>query len=420
MTVFRKIRIELDNSSNHIFQPGEYVSGNVVYSSPTEDRLTNITITFRGVCKVKMPNPDYEAPLIRKIGVTDKIRKEHVELFHHQEVLLQQPTRFEKNLVHKWPFDFTFPYQTAPDKTGQYVSVQPNLFDESPHSLPPSIGPKQADEHTRIVYEMYCIAFRSSLDRRGGVYMCGEQTEPHSDSIELQLLPSILPSSIPPPVAKPYEMAFKVFPQQRKSSVLTLQSRRPSASLISETPITTTISVNVPQTIVLGKDLELSYTVSSNDSASPTSSTSTAYTHKSTSCTLIATTHRRCTKIPIDTPSLIETTSHTLRPESSKSHPLNPPASSYLRVFSTSPLKDFPPSFKSYSISRIFGLRIIVKVACAGQRQDFEASFDIPEVTVLRLGEGNTDGGPHGRLAELPPLLPPPGPEDEELPAYVR
>ena len=400
----RKISISFDGGPARTYCPGQIISGTVDYKTRAEDVLNNITITLRGVCKVK-----------NKQG--SKLGKEYVELFHHQEVLLGVPKKLLPGTLHSWPFVFEFPQKTGPDRSGLYIENGRYLFDEKPHVLPPSIGPDQADAHTRIEYRIYVVAIRDGAFPGHGVL----KGEPITQDLTIRCMPDILPEVFPP--SQPRALESKVSYYQNEKRSISQKISGAKAGLGLPKLVSFVIVALIPDVVVLGQPIPISFYLSCSPLTSPysagclPSSEATCY-HKSTKLAIIAHTSRRFTDVPHSS-SLTESRIEVLGVETGNGEVLkldnqNPTP----RHFGTSKVRDWPPSFKSYSISRSYTLQFVIKVVCGGHREPFEAVLEVKDVQVIRPASHESRLG-CVTSHELPsPLVPAEQPTDEEPPPY--
>ena len=402
----RRVRIKLDGGPNQTIGPGQILRGTVEYKSPADDRLSSLTIDFRGVSKVSdgidprrnLPRPS---------------REDQVELFHIRETLFQGNRTLEHHKSHTWPFDFIFPATTGPDRTNLYQVADDDNFDERPHQMPPSIGPDQA-EHARISYHMYAVAERGHRAYGGHV---ASREEPVVHNIEnLRYMPDVLPEMIHPTPAPSLEQTFRIFPPSRRSLVQKVHHALAGSG--PQAAYTFKVVLNPPSMIILGKPIPISFLVRDVSDPSPDSlCPSPACIYKTASLGLTSKTYKRCTKIPYDTPWVDMKLKKLITDHAVGGLPLD--TSVQARKFPSDVVKDWPPSFKSYSISRSYDLQIDITVRFEGQKHDVVAHFEIADITVIRPASEESLLA-RTIINEAPPPMPvsPPRDDDEELPPY--
>lgn len=402
----RRVRIRLDGGPDQTVRPGQILRGTVEYKSPAEDRLSSLTIDFRGVSKVHDGiNP--------KRNLAHPGREDQVELFHIRETLFQGNRTLEHHKSYTWPFDFVFPATTGPDRTGLYILADDDRFDEKPHHMPPSIGSDQA-EHARVVYHMYAVAERGHRAYAGNV---GFSEEPVVHNIEnIRCMPDVLLETMQPTPASALEQTFRIFPPPQRT--LAQKVQHVVAGSGPEASHTFKIVVNPPSMIILGKPIPVSFLVRNISGSSPDLSRSIPVcTYKTTLVALMSKTYKRCTKVSYDKPWVETKLKRLVTDHAVGGLPLD--TSVQARKFPSDVVKDWPPSFKSYSISRSYDLQIDITVRFEGQKQDIVAHFEVLDITVIRPA---SEASRLDRRVtnEAPPPMPPSPPrdDDEELPPY--
>ena len=402
----RRVRIRLDGGPHQTIRPGEILKGTVEYKSPADDRLSSLTVDFRGVSKVS-------DGISHRRNLSRPGREDQVELFHIRETLFQGMRTLERHKSHTWPFDFIFPANTGPNRTGLYTVTNDDRFDEQPHQMPPSLGPDQA-EHGRITYHMYAVAERGHRSYGGDVAFW---EEPVVHSIEnIKCMPDVLPEMIQPTPAPSLEQTLRISPPPRRS--LAQRVQHVVAGFGPQAAYTFKIVVNPPSMIILGNPIPISFLVRSvGEPSSDLSDPIPACIYKTTSVALLSKTYKRCTKVPYNKPWVEAKLKKLVTDHAIGGLPLDTSVQS--RRFPSDVVKDWPPSFKSYSISRSYDLQIDITVRFDGQKQDVVARFEVPDITVIRPASEES------RLArritdEAPPPMPVSRPEEdeEELPPY--
>ena len=334
MLLTRKVRIKLDGGNEQTFYAGAVISGRVEYRSPAADLLHSLNLVFRGVSKVL---------------ADAKVKQcEHIELFHHTQILLPQPLHTVANKPYEWAFTFHVPHMTGPDRSaGVYADGGNELFDEDAHHLPPYLDSSQSGS-TRIEYHMYAIASRTCINVSGAASSWEEPTVDNIDSV-----PFIPDVQHVEQRQQSYEQTFAVHPPLKRR----FSRRGSSIGDVSQTPLhSVQLEVNVPSMIILGEMLSIQFRDKSRVAAAglPTNTLTTPpCSLKTAIVTLHALTHRRTAKTAYNT-SLTEKRSKGLSGgHSAKALPLD--GSFQTKRFSTTAVKAWPPSFKSYSIARTGG-----------------------------------------------------------------
>ena len=389
----RQVRIKLDGGNDQIFFPGASVSGVVEYRSPAMDLLMSLNLVIRGVSKTfALPGP--------------KSYQEHVELFHVAEVLLPAPLRAAARTTYTWDFSFVLPMLTGPDRSSNvYLDAANPMFEEHPHALPPSMDSDQS-KATQIQYHMYAVASRSCT---GSLSVSQSWEQPVVFNIDnVRYLPDVHAPPAEPP--QRLERPFRVLlPAGRQRQLLS-----PS---LSDTGQSYMLVAHMPTSLVLGQELLVHLQVLPFQSNLPEAGgcdSPKAEMVAVASLDLHAYTHRRSAKHRHST-ELTEVRAVPL--------PIRP-GSAVIALrsgrqdlgFRTLKYQSWPPSFKSYSVSRSYSLNLEVEVEYENQHRRLR--FDAPVRVVRKVSREAALA--RARSHEPPPPLPFLGPrqEGEELPPY--
>ncbi|KAI4143729.1 MAG: hypothetical protein LQ340_006893 [Diploschistes diacapsis] len=399
----RDCKIKIDGGNDQAFFPGAPIHGIITYKASANDRLQSVNLDLRGVIRVSPTRKGSSAA-----ANEGKPQTEHVELFHIMERILAEPIWTERRTLN-WHFTIVLPQLTGPDRShGLYADAGNPLFEEMPHPLPPSMGPDQSSE-VEIAYNMYAVAKRSF---RGYAETEQLQEAPVVDNISSLIYypdpPAVVGDHIST-VEKRWELVSAV-PKPRKFS---LKSSSTSSTLDSGAGggPPTIVEVRIPTVVVLGELVNVALVRPSDPDGGETSSASVAF--KSLSASLHALTHRRTTKIAYK-PELTEICTKKLGTDTARG--LVTLGSTVLcSRFSTVVIKAWPPTFKSYNVSRMYDL--VIEVALMQGKHEFKTQFT-EEVEVVRK-LNHADSARRGCVAP-PALLPLGPPGDEALPAYSR
>lgn len=371
----REIRIKLDGpgGNNQAFYPGATIRGVVTYKASANDRLQSVNIDVRGVTKVLNTK---KSPINTP---------EHIELFHLGEHLLLEPLYSEHRQL-TWSFTFQLPTLTAPDRSNHDRfygdGSHDELFDTLPHTLPPSLGADQSDE-VRVEYPMYAVAKRHAQGWVGATNEIPQQVEVYNiDS--LKCCPD------PPEIAGPIPIEEKTYAlgvgngKQRRFSIKRSSTNN---SMDDGAPLGLLV-VKVPHRIVLGQPIPVSFIVrSTSNNGEPTKN----YFLKSHTATLQASTHRRTAKISHKA-ALTETRAKKLGSDTNRNYaPLSSTPTSY--SFPTDGIKDWPPTFRSYSIARTYELILdAIVLSCEGKEKREEvAHFEVEVEVVQKIAHGEQE-----------------------------
>ena len=392
MVFNRRIRIQLDGGNDRTFFPGALVSGVVEYVSITQDVLKSLNLVFRGVSKV-----------LPKRG--SKTGQEHIELFHMAQVLVSHPLRIVPRKSYTWDFTFVMPLHTGPDRLNIYTDSGNALFQEQAHPLPPHLDSSQS-EAVRIEYHMYAIASRAC----NGTFAASQWEEPVVCNIDsVRCMPDV--HNLQDRPVQSLERMIDVFPTIKRrfslgSSIQANASQLPLRSL--------TLVIDVPSVIALGDMIQISLRARSATAIDSTVSIVPCASVQLISTALVSCTYRRTAKISHND-SLTESKTKVLG--AFKSVGMLPFDSlTQVRLFPTCSVQSWPPSFKSYSISRSYFLVVEVVVVC--EKRETVAKFETPVEVVHAVAHETALARRESHAP--PPPLPFQGPRDEsdELPSY--
>ncbi|MCJ1333000.1 hypothetical protein MMC10_009694 [Thelotrema lepadinum] len=398
----RDIKIKLDGGNDQAFFPGAPIHGTLTYKASADDRLTSVNLDLRGVIKISPTKTGRSAA-----ANEGKTQTEHVELFHMFEKILPEPIWTERK-AWNWNFTMVIPEFTGQDRSSMvYADTGNPLFEETPHHLPPNMGRDQSSE-VQILYHMYAVAKRSF---RG--YGAAEELQeaPVVDNIHsLICFPDPpLPSSSP---MTSTEKEWELIPTAPKPRRFSLKPSSTSNSLEQGAAggPPTVVSAIIPTQLFLGEPINVTLQLSSRSDEEDRPSIPVLY--KQMAASLRALTHRRTTKVPHNS-QLTETNTKKLGSDMNKATPAlsSEPVSI---SFWTAAVKDWPPTFKTYCVSRIYEL--IVEVVVFKGKEEFKTQFEVEVEVMRKLSEEDRVR----RTSVAPPSLPVLGPRgDEELPGYM-
>ena len=400
MPVFftRRTNVEINGLATQAFAPGDPITGTVDYLTRAEDIITLTTVDFRGTSRVKVKAAD------------GTIRKESVELFHHKETLFSGEQVVPPRQSIRWPFTFAFPFFTGPDKSGAYPEEGSSKFIDTPHQLPPSVSQQDAGEPVEITYTLFAVVLRSYRAPQSA-YFWSEGI--HKVIEDLQVRPVVVPDSVRVSDPGPMEEMLTLMSADTRRPSLTQRRWSVATNTVTQTHMPFKAIVDAPNLIVLGKDITISYQVQSERANTDLDAPSVCpCSLKTAKVSLRAHTHWRATegqgsRVFTDTKTKVLGT--VQGPSKSQAAEQN-------LMFKTDAVKDFPPSFKSYSISRSYSLHVHMTFTCKGQKGTLEATFERPEIRVVREDTNPARlerTAPYTRVIETIRLE-----EDDELPSY--
>ena len=383
----RRVRLSLqvphDNDKAPIFHPGAIIPGHVSFKTPASDRVSSVTVDFRGMCQVNH----------------DKI-----ELFHRQCIIKDESSKYldiKARRTYDFPFQLTAPELTEIHFTDEYPTSSPELFVDSQHPLAPSFGADQS-RHAKIVYEMYAAVthvsstagYRFDLPTTHAIsnLKCLHTTLPRHNAIQ------------PDPSGWFKQLMIESSPLQNSKTLLDVD--------VEPLPIFQAV-INVPSVVVLGEEISLlSILCPKNHQAD--CQIYAAELNLSVSVSLQAETYSRRKNLA-GCPPITEIKALPLK--------TNLPCESITTVGSPQSIScytiaavSWPPSYKSYLVSRSYNLLVDISVNKQGSKAEHTTHFMVP-ISVSRTQAFHSNRAPG--YDEQPTLD---GGQasanDEELPAY--
>lgn len=348
-----------DSNGNPVFRPGTIVQGVVSFKSPSSDRLSSITVDFRGTSQVNIKST---------VGHS---HQDKVELFHRQCTIKSEGSgslNIQARKTYDFPFQFIAPEMTELDVKGSYPTDEGDTFVDEQHPLPPSLGSNQS-HNAQVVYEMYAIVRRVSD-------MSGHQSHaPISHSLpNLQCLPTSSPSSISPFAGIQAEPSRWFQKPMRDTSVLQNLSTLPA---VDSAPLPTLETVlNLPSSFIIGEQVPITVIVCPKTHHHSDRQHESGEREICICATLQAVTYSRCRNLK-DCPRFTETKQQILteiRPSMS-SMQIGEPKSF---TCGTQDVASWPSSCKSYLVGRSYTLLVDVGINKKGSKKDYAAQFNIP------------------------------------------
>ena len=348
-----------DSNGNPIFRPGAVLQGVVSFKSPSSDRLSSITIDFRGSSQVNIKSNAGHS------------HQDKVELFHRHCIIKSEGSgslNIRARKTYDFPFQFIAPEMTELDAKGSYPTDGENKFVNEQHLLPPSLGSDQSN-NAQIVYEMYAVVRRVSD-------MSGHQSHaPISHSLSnLQCLPTSSPSSVSPSAGIQAEPSRWFQRPMLDTSVLQNLS---TLLAVDSAPLPTLEAVlNLPSTFIIGQQIPITVIVCPKTHHDSDRQLEPGKREICISATLQAETYSRCRSLK-DCPPSTETKRQLLtqtRPLVS-SMQMGEPKSF---TCATQDVATWPSSCRSYLVGRSYALLVDVAINKKGSKKDYAAQFKIP------------------------------------------
>ena len=394
----RRTCIEINGLATQTFAPGDPVTGIVDYQTRTDDIITLTTVDFRGTCRVKVKPAEGRA------------QNESVELFHHKETLFSGEQMVPPGKSIRWPFTFAFPFFTGPDRSGKYPEEGRSKFIDTPHHLPPSFGRQDVSEPIEITYTLFAVVLRSYKDPQNA-YFWSEGI--HKIIDDLRLRPVLIPASIHIPDLGPMEEMLGMSSGDIRRPSLTQRRWSLASNAIVQSSVPLKAIVDVPNLIILGNDIIISYKIQQERSNTDLEAhTTNSCSLKTAKLSLRAHTHWR----HIEGQGIRVFTDTKTKVLGTIQGPPKTQTPEQALTFKTDIVREYPPNFKSYSISRSYSLQLHMTFTCKGQKSALEVTFERPEIRVIREDTNPARLEPpveYARVANTMRLE-----EDDELPSY--
>ncbi|KAI9759734.1 MAG: hypothetical protein M4579_002119 [Chaenotheca gracillima] len=138
-TITAKVQIQTELNGNHLYRPGEAVTGTIDIQCPLEPAVCvmQLIIELSGRSKTK---------LVQSNGQSSSVFRDRRVLFTKRETLHNELdagtlllTDVGDRSVGSFPFSMTFPYTTDIDSRDVYKKRNSAGFVDDPHPLPPSL-----------------------------------------------------------------------------------------------------------------------------------------------------------------------------------------------------------------------------------------------------------------------------------------
>ena len=400
MPVFftRRTYVEINGLASQTFAPGDPITGIVDYQTRTEDIITLTTVDFRGTCRVKVKPAEGRA------------QNESVELFHHKETLWAGEQIVPPGKSIRWPFTFAFPFFTGPDRSGKYPEEGKSKFIDTPHHLPPSISKQDVSEPIEITYTLFAVVLRSYKDPHNAHFW---SEGIHRIIENLRLRPVIVPSSIRIPDPGPIEEMLSMPSNDNRRPSLTQRRWSVASTATSQSPTPFKAVVELPSLIILGNEVSIPYKIQQERANTDLEAHAThSCSLKTAKLTLRAHTHFR----HIEGQGIRVFTETKTKVLGTIQVPPKTQAPEQTLTFKTDVVKDFPPNFKSYSISRSYSLQLHMTFICKGQKSTLEATFDRPEIRVICEDTNPARLEPPLEYSRVAGMMR--SEDDDELPSY--
>ncbi|MCJ1371092.1 hypothetical protein MMC20_002307 [Loxospora ochrophaea] len=373
----RRLRIKLEGSPNDnetaVLRQGALVHGEVAFTSPTFDRLSSVTVHFRGFSRV---------------NVRSKVLTNHQEesTFFHRHYVIKPKGSGLLSLQARQPRTFSFkfmvPEMTDLSDAGIYPVDDDRVFEEEKHILPPSLSSKDS-KNVKIIYQMYALV--THINQASGVG--GQTYDPFtiSNLLDLDYTQNALPYTLD---NLPEHSAYF----QRMSELhytlgqtLDNEHHKIMEKSSSEPLPTFEVALKLPSTCVLGRAIPIVATISTKDHGTGRSLDYSGC-DVSVLVAIQAETHSRCAG-PHNRPSYMELKTQALPTDRMPMTVVT--GSQYPIACSSDIISSWLPSFKSYFVSRTYSLVIDISMSLDRCKGKFKLHFKTPISAVhLSLSPG--------------------------------
>jgi hypothetical protein len=350
---------------NHVFGPGDKISGKVVFSPKSDEDVESIYIEFKGKCKTQHGRGDDE-------------RKYECEMFRLYEKLFKGPYKM-RAAVYEYPFSFTFP--------GKFTYTGCEFRDEGIFrgqagpgmlELPPSFTDDGSySGECEVYYDLTAKILRTFMDWENKVYFCFSPWRKEVDVPEESR------------IMKTYEthhVHYRLTKEGVPRPLTKTEAFKEGFRHKAETKtVNYSLEAKAPPQIVIGKPYQVEITLKSKDAE--TLGVTPEFKIKSYELLLKKQTDIRVPGAFVDHYNSLD--GHVPLSSSSRLNVVLPvnEATKFKWMFSTrGPFP--PPTFTSLAIRRTYGLELKAVVECFGEEEKFKIQWANVKVLPSRMEDG--------------------------------
>lgn len=361
----RRLRIKLQGNLNDnepaVVRQGDLIHGDVTFASPTFDRLNSVAVHFRGYSQV-----DARSNVLTT-------HREELTFFHRHYLIRTDGSgllNVKARQPRTFPFEFIVPETTDQSDASIDSTDDDRVFEEGKHDLPPSLT--SDSKNAKIVYQMYAIV--THVNQASGV---GSQTyTPSTISNVLTLNYTRMALPYTPEHHTDTSGSFQRMSELNYTPGQTLdneQHKMMGKSSSGPSP-DFKVALKFPSTCLFGRAIPIVVTISTEKTR-----TEQNLDHFGRDVSVVvaiqAETHSRCAG-PHSRPSHLETKTQTLTTDR-KSITLVT-GSPYPIACSSDIISSWPPSFKSYFVSRTYSLVVDISMTFDASKGKYKAHFEAP------------------------------------------
>lgn len=148
------LSIQLNTPREHLWTPGEKISGNVILKIDDDTNIEAVNIKFRG--KV-------DSKVVTSNGQRRQTHTHQAYLFVQQLTLFRGPYTLPAR-EHSWPFEFIFPSHTDLNLSNAFSDNPNSRFQDGPQALPASVYQHASNSGSSVDYKLKAEIPRTFVD----------------------------------------------------------------------------------------------------------------------------------------------------------------------------------------------------------------------------------------------------------------
>ena len=364
------------NSPNQVYTCGQKVKGTVVWR-PSSYAFARIELQFKGVVETRVEHSSMES---------SSTARGKASLFEYSCIL--SPTLIQNNHeTRSWPFEFDFPYEAQPVLTNSPWSEHHGFHCFPGHPLPPSwvspYGLQSISYYIEVIAHKASSAFHSKVKDRMTLFFSPSRDVEHPDPQQYTQNIYLTRSS------RKLDSALTENPRNFKDT-----ARRLFGSSIPSEPLSCfVINSEVPRVACVNGLLPIIVGIE-HDLAKSTSREIPVVYLNSILARLTEYTNVRAPNF-----SKSDLSSHTKSSESkiiiAQKHSMREPMlermclAKDIRGLDLRIGQSIAPSFQTYSVTRTYSIKVVIKVSCVGKEYDLELAkhklLILPAIMVPRI-----------------------------------
>lgn len=368
------LRIYLDppHNGNHVFAPGDRVSGKVLFDPKEDENVDSIRIDFKGKYMTSVRSGE---------GPGEERRPYEIDMFWLHKTLFQGPFKMRAS-TYEYRFSFQFPerfrynpidfHDEGPFPIGTRDGSQP---------LPPSCEDNGSHFYAnyRIYYHLTARIPRTFGDWESGIFL---RFTPHRT--ELSPAPHLKTMKFGEKLHRRYRLTDEGIPRPLTSGETFKETFHHHAINHS---VRCSFSAVVPTAIVIGRPYPIEVTLLSTDAETGHSIPGFQFT--SYYLILKSTTVIWVPGFLVDANNTLEEEITLSRGSANCPLPINKPVEINGMFPSNPPY--LPPSFRSCAVQRTYGLELKATVSCLGEDTTFKVHWPLVTLYPATMEDGIED-----------------------------